>query len=186
MLVLELIAHFSGVIIFEIINFLVPMLFSLGIIKATIRAYNKKHYDMKIFFDNSILKYFLRYLIGSILYALTIVVGTIFLIIPGIFFGIKFFYYDYFIVDRDLGVIDAFKASYNATKGYGLLIFGFSILLIIINLLGALILLIGLIVTIPITFLSMAYIYFTITKDVDDVDDVDNDIESQEKINGNI
>jgi len=102
---------------------------------------------------------FPQYIVGSILYGLIVFAGTILLIIPGIIWGIQFCFYDYFIVDKGLGPIEALKRSSAITKGVKWDLFAFFLILSGINLLGALCLLIGLFVTIPTTMVALAFVY---------------------------
>ena len=102
---------------------------------------------------------FFKYLIGSILYGLIVFAGTILLIIPGIIWGIQFCFYDYFIIDKGLGPIEALKRSSAITRGVKWDLFVFSLILLGINLLGALCLLIGLFATIPTTMVAIAFVY---------------------------
>ena len=102
---------------------------------------------------------FFDYLIGSILYGLIVVVGLILLIIPGIIWAIKFQFFDYLIVDKGLGPIDALEKSSDITRGVKWDLFAFGILLAIINILGFLCLVVGLFVTIPVTLVAMAFVY---------------------------
>ncbi len=86
-------------------------------------------------------------------------VGLILLIIPGIIWAIQFCFYDYLIVDRGFGPVDALKKSSEITKGVKLDLFVFGMLLGIINLLGFICLVVGLFVTIPTTMVAMAFVY---------------------------
>ncbi len=102
---------------------------------------------------------FFKYLFGSTLYRLTVLVGMILLIIPGIIWAIKFQFYGYFIVDKGLGPIEALKRSSEITKGAKWDLFVFNSLLLLINLLGAICLFIGLFATIPTTIIATAFVY---------------------------
>ena len=102
---------------------------------------------------------FFKYLFGSILYGLIVLVGIILLIIPGIIWGIKFQFFSYFIIDKGCGPIEALKRSSVITRGAKWNLFLFGLLLVVINLLGAFCLLIGLFATIPTTMVASAFVY---------------------------
>jgi len=102
---------------------------------------------------------FLNYLLASILYGLLVVVGLILLIVPGIYFAIKFGFFGYFIVDKKASSLDALKMSGKLTEGAVWSLFGFFVVVTLINFLGVLAFGIGLVVTIPITMLAGAQIY---------------------------
>ncbi len=102
---------------------------------------------------------FLNYLLGLILYGLIVLGGIILLIVPGIIWGIKFQFFDYFIVDKKCGPIEALKRSSAITKDTKWNLFSFDLLLFLINLFGALCLLVGLFATVPTTLIAMAFVY---------------------------
>ncbi|MEA3324508.1 MAG: hypothetical protein U9Q37_05135 [Euryarchaeota archaeon] len=56
-------------------------------------------------------------MIGLILYGFIVVGGLILLTIPGIIWAIKFQFFDYLIVDKGLGPIDALEKSSEITRG---------------------------------------------------------------------
>jgi uncharacterized membrane protein len=103
--------------------------------------------------------YFLNYLVGSILYGLIVLGGLILLIVPGIIWGIKYQFFGYLIVDRNMGPVEALKRSGEITKGYkgdlfllGLLFFGISIL-------GFLVCCVGIFAAIPTVMVAHAFVY---------------------------
>ena len=102
---------------------------------------------------------FFKYLFALILYGLIVFGGTLLLIVPGIIWGIKFWFFDYFVIDKKMGPIEALKKSYAVTTGVKWNLFVFFLALTGINLLGALCLLIGLFATIPTTMVAWAFVY---------------------------
>lgn len=144
-------------IIFYIADFSLSIIISIGLVKIALRfCDNEKGRFADIFSQYPL---FPQYLVGSILYGLIVFAGTILLIIPGIIWGIQFCFYDYFIVDKGLGPIEALKRSSAITRGVKWDLFVFFLILSGINLLGALCLLIGLFVTIPTTMVALAFVY---------------------------
>ena len=144
-------------IIFYIADFSLSIIISIGLVKIALRFCDNEKGRFADLFSQYPL--FPQYLVGSILYGLIVFAGTILLIIPGIIWGIQFCFYDYFIVDKGLGPIEALKRSSAITRGVKWDLFGFFLVLPGINLLGALCLLIGLFVTIPTTMVALAFVY---------------------------
>lgn len=101
----------------------------------------------------------LKYWASSILYGLIVGVGLLLLIIPGIIWAIKFQFYTYLIVEKNLGPIEALKKSWEVTHGVKWNLFLFGVLLGLINILGFLALIVGLFVSIPTTMLAQAFIF---------------------------
>jgi len=144
-------------IIVRIASFVLSLIIGMGLIKIFLRFCDGEKGEFSDLF--SCYPLFFKYLIGSILYGLIVTVGLILLIIPGIIWAIKFQFFDYLIVDKGLGPIDALEKSSEITRGVKWDLFIFDILIGIINLLGLLCLLVGLFVTIPITMVATAFVY---------------------------
>lgn len=102
---------------------------------------------------------FWKYLGGSILYALTIVVGLVLLIVPGIIFALMFMFTTFIVIDRGLGPVDAMSESHRLTRGHKWQLFGFLLLLLLINVLGLIALVVGLLVSIPVSTLAFVHAY---------------------------
>ena len=96
---------------------------------------------------------------ASLLYGLITLGGTLLFIIPGIIWGVKFSLFPYFIVDKEVGPVEAIKASGEATNGAKWDLFLMWMLLGLINVAGALALMVGLFATIPTTMIAYAYVY---------------------------
>lgn len=88
-----------------------------------------------------------------------IFIGLLFLIFPAVIVGLGFSMSLYLILERKAGIIKSFKMSWAMTKGYKWKLFFVSILFLLINFVGAIFLIVGLLVTIPVTALSMVEIY---------------------------
>ncbi len=134
----------------------VNLVIGIGLIHITLKFLDKKKPEYKdLFYYKPIVNFFL----ASILEGLIIVGGLILLIIPGIFFAIRLQFASYLIVDKNIGPVQAIKASWHMTRGNAWNLFFFTILLCLINVLGALCLLVGLFVTVPLTMLATTFVY---------------------------
>ncbi len=153
---------------FHIISMIASMTIQIGMIKIALMFVDNKKPELNDLF-NSFPHFFWKYLGASILYGLIIVGGILLLVIPGIVWAIKFQYFNYLIVDKNLGVTDALKKSSQITNGVKWPLFGFGFLLVLINYGGAILLFIGLLVTIPITMIANAYVYRTLQKQIDTI-----------------
>ncbi len=103
-----------------------------------------------------------KFIAGTFLYGLIIMGGVLLLVIPGVIWAVKFSLAPYFIVDRNLGPVEALKASSRATEGAKWDLFLFGLLLGLINLAGGLAFIVGLFVTMPVTMLAYAHAYRTL------------------------
>ena len=129
----------------------------MGLIKIALRFCDNQKAKLADLF--SCLPLFFKYLFGLILYRLIVLGGMILLIIPGIIWAIKFQFFDYFIVDKKLGPIEALKQSSAITRDAKWDLFFFDLLLGFINFLGAVCLLIGLFASVPTAMVAMAFVY---------------------------
>ncbi len=104
-------------------------------------------------------KPFLWYLISQILVGISVVVGLVLLIVPGVFLALSFIFSSYLIVDKGRGPIEAIKESWNMTKGHKWRLLLLIMTVIGLNILGLLALLVGLLVTIPVSMLAIVHAY---------------------------
>jgi len=135
----------------------ISILTSIGAIKIALKLYNGQKPDFFDLFNNFSL--FFKYLFSSIVYGLIVFGGMLLLVIPGIIWLLKFYFFNYLIVDKNLTPITALKQSAHITNGAKKELFVFSLVLGLLNLAGALCLIVGLLITIPISMLAMTFVY---------------------------
>jgi len=104
-------------------------------------------------------KYFWRVLGASLLTFLIVLVGLILLIVPGIYFALRFQFVIPLIVDKNLSISAAMNESTRLTQGRKMSLLGFDLALFGVILLGVLALVVGVFVAIPVTWLAMVYVY---------------------------
>ncbi len=102
---------------------------------------------------------FVPYLLGAILVGLIVVAGIFLLVVPGVIASVMFLFYAFFIIDKNIGPVEALKASAALTKEVRWKLFGFMLVLGLLNIVGALLLGLGLFVTIPVSALALAFAY---------------------------
>ena len=73
---------------------------------------------------NEGIKYWLNVTLASLLVAVTLIVSFLLLVVPFFIVLPRLMMVNYYIVDKNLGVMDSFKASWNATKGHSAKIWG--------------------------------------------------------------
>ena len=98
--------------------------------------------------------FWMRMVLLDLLIVVTVIGGLILLIIPGIYFGLRLSLAPYFLVDKNMDIMDAYKASWDATKGNLrkiLAIIGVYLLMIL-----PIITIIGVIATVYFTFMYAA------------------------------
>lgn len=102
---------------------------------------------------------FLEFFLTSLLMGVIVVIGFILLIIPGIYFMVKYQFTLFNVVDKKLAYMKALNASSEMVKGRWMRVFMFDLGLIGLNILGLLALGVGLLITIPTSFFAGLYLY---------------------------
>lgn len=109
--------------LFEIVSFLIAPLFSAILTKILITSVRRQSVSTGDAFSRG-LPYWLNNVILSILVGVSLLVSFLLLIVPFFFVWPRLSLATYFLVDKDLGPVEAYKASWNATKGYVGFIYG--------------------------------------------------------------
>ena len=136
---------------------IVDGIFATGILYAALRAVRRQ----PIPFDTFVSGFgkFLPVAVGLILVHLIVGTGLIFLIVPGIIFGLGFAQWSLLVMDRGMSAPEALSRSWALMRGYKAEYFLLWLLLIAINLAGALPLGFGLVITVPLTYATQAAFY---------------------------
>lgn len=108
-----------------------------------LKAVRQQKFEVKEIFD--VFKNYLNVILAALLSMSIIVIGFIFLIVPGIVFACRLAFVPYLVMDKKLDPVKAVEESWRLTKGYGWRIFGMGLLTIPIFIAGLLLLIVGLI-----------------------------------------
>lgn len=96
---------------------------------------------------------------AMLLQALAIMIGYVMLIVPGVILALGLSLTQFYVVDRNMGPIDAMKASWEATKGQKGKIFVFGLAACLVMLGGMLACCIGTYVAFPVVWVAAAVMY---------------------------
>ena len=122
-----------------------------------LKAVRNQSFEVKEVFD--VFKNYLNVVLAALLASSIIVIGFIFLIIPGIVFACRLAFVPYLVMDKKLDPVRAVEESWRLTKGYGWKIFWMAILAFFIGLAGFICLIVGLIFAIIWINLAFAAMY---------------------------
>ena len=136
---------------------IVGLFVEIGLVTFTLRAHDSIE-NVKVS-DLWNPKPFLYYLAAQILVGLSVMLGLILLIVPGIIVALAFMFSSYLVVDKHRGPIEAIKESMRTTKGHRMQLFLLVLAIIGINILGLLALVVGLLVSIPVSMLAIVHAY---------------------------
>jgi uncharacterized membrane protein len=143
--------------VFNLILWIISAVVSMGFLHITVLLSEGLDANFSDLFEKA--NRIINFVVSSILYAIIVTVGFILLIIPGIIFMARFQFYQYAVLEKNIGPIQALKASWRITKDQVTNLILFWIVVLFINVLGALALGIGLFITFPLTMIATAYVY---------------------------
>jgi uncharacterized membrane protein len=146
-----------GMIVLVLALTIVSFILYVGLINIALRAERGEKLDWKNLTDKAGLTW--KFVLGSLLYGLAVLVGLVLIIIPGIIAAVALSLFSYSLVDGNRGPIESLKESWHLSKGSRWKLLGFIILAQLLNLLGLLLLGVGLLITVPITMIGYAHIY---------------------------
>lgn len=92
-----------------------------------------------------------------------VLLGYVLLIVPGIILGLGLAFAQFYVVDQNMGPIDALKASWEATKGHKGNIFLFGLVAVLIGVAGYAACCVGVFAAIPLIMVAWATIYTRIS-----------------------
>jgi len=141
----------------QLIAGVVSLFLSLGCTRIGLNLVSGKAASVSMIFGEG--SKMLRAIAASILYYLMVVVGLVLLIVPGIYVALRFGFFRKGILDRDLGVIDSLKYSWEITENNTLNLFGLAIFSVLIVLAGFIALLVGAIFAVPLVWLAETVAY---------------------------
>jgi uncharacterized membrane protein len=100
----------------------------------------------------------LRYFLSSLFAAIITIVGFCLLIVPGIYFMLRFSMAR-FIVTEGARPLESLRTSTAVVQGHKWHLLGFLLVLLGINIVGAILLLVGLLVSVPVSMLAWTHVY---------------------------
>ncbi len=116
--------HYGALIgaqIIERLLFLFLLILGVWILIKSIYIGSKAYEHKKILWQDYVqfdLQKLLKIILATVLGALLIMSGLIAFIIPGIYFLITYYFTNYIIIDKNVGVIQSFKQSSKLTSGF--------------------------------------------------------------------
>ena len=151
----------SGMIAFQIvqavINQVLSLFLSLGATRVALNLVSGREASVGQLFSQG--DKLLRMVGATIIFAIAVMIGTLLLIVPGIYIALRFGQYSTAIVDRNMGIMEAFNYSSSITTNNRMNLFGLGILCFLIVLAGLIALCVGVIFAAPIAWLAVPLAY---------------------------
>jgi len=143
--------------VLDVIAALVAVILELGFLVILLKFKDGLEPEFSDLFNR--LPLIFSYVAATFLYLTMVIFGLVFLIFPGIYFAVRFYFYGFIIVDEEVGPIDALKKAADLSEGVRMEIFLFGLILVGINILGLVAMFVGIFVTVPVTALAVTHMY---------------------------
>ena len=145
----------------SIFSFLAGAFISMGAINVALKSITGEKAEFGDFF--AVYPLYLIFLISDFLFSVAVGIGTILLIIPGIYLFIRLQFFGYYIVDKNASgtdaIIESLQKSWELTRGMAGKVFLLDLALLGLIILGAIPLGLGLFIVFPLIALAYAYVY---------------------------
>lgn len=141
----------------SLVSYALNVLISMGMTAFFLAAHdNLEGADFSVLWHPSP---YWKFFATSFLATVAVTIGLVLLIVPGLIAMVLFMFSTFLVIDRELGPIEALKASMEMTKGQRWPLFGFILLCALVVFVGILALGIGVLVAGPVAGIAYAYAY---------------------------
>lgn len=147
----------KGVIITSLISLVIQSLFMLGYTKNLLQTMDGEEPQFSAYGQQA--RKLITAILASLLYSVAMVVGLIFLIIPGLYLAIRLQFYLILIVEEDCGIIESLQKSWELTRGQAMPLFALFFAAICIEIIGFILLFIGIFVATPLVLMMQCYAF---------------------------
>ena len=146
-----------GRVIVQIVSLLISCIFMLGYVKNIFQALDGEEPQFSAYGQQS--RKIITYLIANILFSIAVCIGTVLLIIPGIYLYLRLQFFTAFIVEEDCGIIESLQKSWNMTQGQTLPLFLLLLTMIGTAIVGCIFFFVGFFVAIPLIYMMQCYTF---------------------------
>ncbi len=143
--------------VFGLVSFVVGIFISIAGVKIGLGFVDGRPGDLSDLYNGYPL--FWKMLGTWILYMLLVLAGLILLIVPGIYWAVRYRFSMYAVVDEGLGPVEAMKRSGQLTRGVWWHLAFFYLAMVGINMLGSCLCLVGLLFAVPVVIVAEAYVF---------------------------
>lgn len=147
----------TGMIVGYIIIGVFGYIFMLGYTKNMFQAYDGEEPQFSAYGQQA--PKILTFFVAALLMGIAVSIGSIFLVIPGIYLSLRLQFFAAFIIEEDAGIIESFKKSWELTKGQVLQLFLVLLLMMGISIVGILLFVVGVFVAAPLNFMIYCAVF---------------------------
>jgi hypothetical protein len=136
---------------------MVHVIYSFGIVRFLLDIYDYNVGEYRRIF--TLVPPLTRRLAASVLYGIVVSVGLHLFIVPGVIWGLQFYFYQFCMVDCNDGIRDSFLLSARLTRGVKWKLFLFVGSLVVLNGIAFILCGVGLFITVPLSYYAQVYVY---------------------------
>lgn len=146
-------------------SFLISIFTTFVTASVYLRTKRGTKVDFKNLFETLSAQKFLHFLVAMVIAYILIFFGFVLLIVPGIIMATALCMTSFIVIDKEIKdwkgkhFWEAIKESIVMTKGHRMHLFKLFVVLVGLNILGVIALGVGVLITMPITGITMAYVY---------------------------
>lgn len=155
----------TGAFFLGLLFIVLSLYISIGTTKISLRVVDGESPEFLDVFRSA--KYFLRCLGAGFLIGITVMLGFMLLIVPGIIWGVRYSQVLNLIVDKDMKIIDAMRKSGELTRGVKGQLILFYLACVGVMILGAIALAVGVLIAMPVVWLATVFVYRHLLKQGD-------------------
>ncbi|HHZ97709.1 MAG TPA: hypothetical protein EYN67_19690 [Flavobacteriales bacterium] len=147
-------------VLFQVLQSVIGVILALGFYKIFLNILDGQTPDIHTLFSQTSPNLIIHSFVGSIVMALAVMAGLIFLIIPGLYIAFRLQFFNLVLLDQDEpNFSEALKSSWEMTRGYVLDLLGIAIISAFIVMAGILALFVGIFIAIPVVSLMGVLVY---------------------------
>lgn len=155
----------SFAIFYNLITFYISTVFSIGFVRGYLKIVRDEPLEINVLYDHyANWRLVLTFVSAQVVYGLVGALGLILLIVPGVYFLLKYMFVQMLIADQGLRFGEAFSKSAEMTEGIKMNLLGYVLLVFGLSVLGLLLLLIGSLVTTPVVTIAGGILYEQLRK----------------------
>lgn len=148
---------FGGHLLFMVVSIAVGTLIEIGYYQSLLRITRGETPVIKDMFQPGDIYW--DFLLTRIFVGVIVIVGFVLLIIPGLYFAMKYFFWSFVSIEKKTKPKETLVQSALLTKDIKGHLFLFALCLIGINILGAICLGVGTLVSIPVSIFAVIFVY---------------------------
>ncbi|MDO5577651.1 MAG: hypothetical protein Q4F84_11300 [Fibrobacter sp.] len=146
-----------GKIIVNLVSIVFSCVFVLGYVKNLFQTLDGEEPQFSAYGQQS--RKIITYFIANLLFSITVCIGMVLLIIPGVYLYIRLQFFTAFIVEENCGIIESLQKSWELTKGQAMPLFLLALAMIGIALVGCILFFVGLFVATPLICMMQCYTF---------------------------